>query len=174
MTHTTAILNSAVITFQYPTGFAGEHITRPKIQNTRQILKFMRKVMDVHAQIPVSLRAAVGLQVIANCACKVQPLVPRPTYNGNIQTELTLPYIHDRVRVPVCVNTYSGSLNIKSTWGVHVQAFLVCFAFRAFSVLSVQMLHKPGNRVIITSLRQNLRAGRRNCCRRCSPILCHN
>lgn len=174
MSHTASVFYSAVVTFQHPTGFAGEHITGPKIQNTRQILKFMCKVMDVHAQIPITLWAAVGLQVIADCACKIQPFVPSPAYNGNIQTELTLPYIHDRVGVPVRVNTYSGSLNIKSTWGVHVQAFLVCLAFFAFGMLSVQVLHKPGNRVIIISLLQNLRAGRRNCCRRCSPILCHS
>ena len=76
--------------------------------------------------------------------------------------------------VIVGVNTYSASLNIKRTRHIYIQSSFVCFALFAFCVLSVQMLHKPGDRIVVTSLRQNLRAGRRSCCRRCSPTLCHS
>jgi hypothetical protein len=137
MPHTAAVFYSTVVAFQNSPGLAGKHFTRAKSHDPGQILKFVRQVMHIHTQVPVTLRPTIGPQVVADRIGQMQPFGPGPAYNSDIQSKLTLPDIHDCVGVAVRVGTHSASLNVKSARHINVQPLFVCFALFTLGVLAI-------------------------------------
>ena len=84
MPHTAPVFYGAVVAFQNSAGLAGKHITGAKIHDPGKVLKFMRQVVHIHAQIPSTLRPTIGPQVVADSVGKMQPFLPGAAYNGNI------------------------------------------------------------------------------------------
>ena len=64
--HTAPVFNGAIVTFQHSAGLACKHFTGAKSHDPGQVLELVGQVMHIHAQIPVTLRATIGPQIIAD------------------------------------------------------------------------------------------------------------